>query len=455
MKLDLRFIIPGPTSGTVLLDAEGRLPAKSAEGDADEATVVAATACLHERFALPTPILETHPKWEGVPDGEPIPTLVMTEPVAPDWTPPDGLAFALIPGSTDGLPEVLAPRAAELLGELQTGSEPPSLRPRWSRRGWHARASAWMTSALAAVDRPLLEAPRPFYLRGISALLRGRTAAGDVFLKAVFPPFHPEPVVSQLLAERFPTLVPQVLAIEPDEGWLIVEDVAAPWIFDLPSEAKAAGLAAGAWALVAIQSALADDLDAFVAAGCPSRPLDDLAAGVDAALGPAGVSHAEGSVLPERRERAVTATRSAVARVAALGFPTTIVHGDFHAGNAAIADDRAVIIDWSDAALANPAIDLVTWLSWSKDQPDEQRVAMDAWIEAWVGAPLGPTDPAAVHAAVDDILVVGAAYQMVSYDGILRALEPATRYTLTDGAAGFLKELETRANLIVDGPSDR
>ncbi len=137
-------------------------------------------------------------------------------------------------------------------------------------------------------------------------------------------------------------------------------------------------------------------------------------------------------------------TRDAAERVAALGFPATIVHGDFHPGNVALAGDEAVIIDWSDAAIGNPAIDLVTWLSWSRNEPDEQRVATDAWVDAWLGAPLGPNNPDAVRAAIDDIIVVGAAYQVVSYDGILRALEPATRYTMAGGATSYLKRLEER-----------
>jgi len=42
----------------------------------------------------------------------------------------------------------------------------------------------------------------------------------------------------------------------------------------------------------------------------------------------------------------------------------------------------------------------------------------------------------------DDVVIVGAAYQLVSYDGIRRALEPATQYTMIGGGAHFLKELE-------------
>jgi aminoglycoside phosphotransferase (APT) family kinase protein len=446
VKLDLRFIVPGSTPGTILLASNGVLPAVLVDGDEDEATVVAATAFLRDGWQFAAPVLETHPKGEGVPDGEPIPTLVMTEPAAADWTPSEGLAFAPIPSDAavplGGLPAAIRARAEELFAELHTRAEPPPLRPRWARRGWHARASTWMTEALASAGRPLLEPPRPFYLRGISALLRGRTAAGDVFLKAVFPPFHAEPALTRLLAERFPSAVPAVLAIEPDEGWQLVEDLAAPWVYDLPAPEKAAGLAAGARTLVEIQRAItADDIDALATAGSPRRPLDGIPDAFAAAAGPDAISFVEGTVELARRERAMAVTRVAVERVAGLGFPESVVHGDFHAGNAALVDDRVVIIDWSDAAIGHPAIDLVTWLSWSKDEPDDQAAAIDAWIGAWGGA----VDEAAVREAVDDILIVGAAYQVVSYDGIVRALEPATRYTMAGGATHYLERLEERA----------
>jgi aminoglycoside phosphotransferase (APT) family kinase protein len=295
-----------------------------------------------------------------------------------------------------------------------------------------------MIAASAAAGRPLIEEPRPYYLRGISALLRAETADGALFLKAVFPPFHAEPIVTRLLAERFPTAVPRVVAIEADEGWQIVEDLASPWVGELPAARRTIGLETGARVLVELQRSVAADPEAFVAAGCPSRPLAELPDLLDAALGPAGLAIVEGNVSLERRERAVAATRRAVERTTRLGFPTTAVHGGFHAGNAALVGDRVVIIDWSDAAIGNPLSDLVTWLAWSRGAPDQQRVAIDAWIDAWAG----PTDPAAVRESIDDILLAGAAYQVISYHGIVRALEPATRYTMADGAIEYLQRLE-------------
>jgi Ser/Thr protein kinase RdoA (MazF antagonist) len=232
-----------------------------------------------------------------------------------------------------------------------------------------------------------------------------------------------------------------VIAIEPDEGWLLVDDVAAPWVFKLPADEKAAALAAGARTLVAMQRAVGvTDIDALVAAGSPRRPLSGLADAFDAASGDDAPAFVEAPISAERRARARAATRAAIERVAGLGFPDTVVHGDFHSGNAALVDGRIVIIDWSDAAIANPMIDLVTWLSWSRGEPDDQAAATDAWIDAWAGV----VDPAAARAALDDLLIIGAAYQVVSYDGIVRGLEPATRYTMAGGATHFLERLEER-----------
>ena len=43
-------------------------------------------------------------------------------------------------------------------------------------------------------------------------------------------------------------------------------------------------------------------------------------------------------------------------------LPDTLVHGDFHPGNAFFDGDRAVIFDWSDACVAHPLFDLHLYL---------------------------------------------------------------------------------------------
>ncbi|MFL5779577.1 MAG: phosphotransferase family protein [Chloroflexota bacterium] len=442
MKLDLWFLVPGPTAGTLLLAPDGSLPTAQVDGDESEAAVIAVAGYLRDAWTLRSPVLETHPKWKGVPEGEPIPALVTTEPAAVGWTPPEGLLFGPVPGAPGDIAEPIRPRAEELLAELRGRLPAPVLRPRWARPGWFDRASTWMRSAAVAAGRPLAGDPQPFFLRGISALLRAPTDGPDLFLKAVFPPFHAEPVLTRLLAERFPETMPTVVAIEPDEGWLIVEDIGSSWIGDAPEDDRPAALGQGASTLVAIQRTFASDADAvrtLLEAGAPHRPLADLVGSLAGAIGPEGLGVADGGIEPQRAQRVVAATAAAVARVEAVGIPESVVHGDFHSGNAALVDGRVVIIDWSDAAISSPAIDLVTWIAWSRDRRIEVDAATDAWVEAWSTT----VDAEALRSVIDDILIVGAAYQVVSYDGIRRNLEPATRYTMTGGGDHFLKTLES------------
>ena len=441
MKLDLRFIVPGPAAGTILLDVGGALPGAELDVSEQEAAVVPVTAFLREAWRLRTPVLETHPRWKDVAEGDPIPTLVLTEPAAPGWTPPLGFGFVPIPPAASDLPPPIRPRADELLAELAKESPPPALRPRWARRGWFDRAATWMRTSAADAGRPLTGDPTPFFLRGISALLRATTDGPDLFLKAVFPPFHAEPVLTRLLADRFPASITTVIAIEPDEGWLIVEDIGSAWVGDLPEGDRPTALGRGAAALVEIQRVFASDEAAIrmlLAAGAPHRPLADLVADAAAAIGPDGYGVGDGGVPPDRATRVLESLTTAVARVSAVGPPESVVHGDFHPGNAAVVGDRIVIIDWSDAAISSPAVDLVTWIAWSGGRQAEIDAATDAWVEAWSGA----VALDALHAVIDDVLIVGAAYQIVSYDGIRRNLEPATRYTMTGGGDHFLKTLE-------------
>jgi aminoglycoside phosphotransferase (APT) family kinase protein len=446
VKLDVRFIVPAAGGSTILLAGEGELagdgelPSAVLEGAEAVAAIIPVDAFLRDEWRLSAPVLETHPKWRGVADGEPIPTLVLTEPAPAGWAPPDGMAFGGRPANIDALPESIRPRAKELLDELRAGSPPPPLRPRWARRGWYERASSWMRLAAASAGRPLAGEPRPFMLRGISALLRAPTDGPDLFLKAVFPPFHAEPVLTRLLAEWFPSAVPSVVAVEAEQGWLLVEDVGSRWVVDEPEAVRPDALRRGAETLVAIQRSIASDPAArseLLAAGAPHRPLARLHADVAAAIAPDG-SAVEGGLEPERARRVLDALAASIERVAAIGLPDAVVHGDFHSGNAAVAGDTIRIIDWSDAAIASPAVDYVTWIGWSAGKPEEIAAATDGWVGAWSSV----VDAEALRAAIDDVTIVGAAYQLVSYDGIRRALEPATQYTMVGGGEHFLRELE-------------
>ena len=130
-----------------------------------------------------------------------------------------------------------------------SGTPPPDLRPRWARPGWHRRASDWMHAAAADAGRPLTASRGPSSCAGSPPCSWRPTAEADIFLKAVFPIFHAEPVITNLLADRLPATCPRVVAVEQDEGWLLVEDIGSRWIGSLPEAERPAALgrAPGRW----------------------------------------------------------------------------------------------------------------------------------------------------------------------------------------------------------------
>jgi len=177
-----------------------------------------------------------------------------------------------------------------------------------------------------------------------------------------------------------------------------------------------------------------EDLAGLLAAGAQDRGLASIPGAFADALAAVGPDRAVNPLADEASADAVARVEAAVARLADLPVPVSLVHGDFHSDNAAIVDDRIVVIDWSDAAIGSPLVDLVTWVAWSGDRRGEIDAATDAWVDGW--SPIVPAST--IRDRLDDILVAGAAYQVISYDAIVRALEPATRYTMTGGGDHFL-----------------
>lgn len=265
-------------------------------------------------------------------------------------------------------PPELRPRVEEWLGELRGAPIDPR-RPAWARPGWHARAEAWL-------GRPL----RPYRLWPLAAVL---TSEGE-FFKAVFPLFHHEPMVAQSLAGRNPGDVPDVVRIDAHEGWLLMREVRGTEADDRALET-----------LERIQHAWRDRHDELRALGAPDRRLVVLERQIEQLVA---------EVAPEHLHH-VAALERACRELAKRGEPETIVHGDFHPGNALMTEDGcAVILDWSDACIGHPSFDRCLFRQ-EHERPE--------------------TIPANLH-------------QAVSYCAILAQMEPGDRWRFEDAPRHFL-----------------
>jgi len=183
---------------------------------------------------------------------------------------------------------------------------------------------------------------------------------GATWFKAVFPRFHHEPAVTEALGR------PRVLRADHERGWMLLEHVSGEPASDHHRALRS---------IAAVHRAWADRVDEALALGAPDRR-------------------------------------------APAELPHTLVHGDFHAGNVL----GTTILDWSDAAVANPLHDLNHYLLHRDDAQRDELIA--TYAEAWPDL-----DVAAAATACE-----AETYEYIaeSYAGITAALADDDRWWFAD-----------------------
>jgi hypothetical protein len=223
-----------------------------------------------------------------------------------------------------------------------------------------------------------------------------------------------------------------VIGIEPVEGWLLLDhvgDAVAGAHPELSNDVIAR--------LVTLQRMFIERTHDLEAAGLPRRSLHDLPDAVaDALTSPAGRSML--GVEANRVDDITNWLREAVTEIDALGYPDTLVHGDFHPGNVAIAHGTPIVFDWSDAAISHPLIDVVTWTWWYEDDAERVDGIWQMFLHEW--ADLVPPDRFAPRRATFE--AVASAYHTVSYAGIVNGLEPTRRIEHAGGLTNFFTKLD-------------
>jgi len=438
----LWFLLPDAEGSAVLTDASNRLPHVSVELDDGETTAMGTARVVLDRWGLRLPVVELLFDVGAGADGDEVDALVELAPAPAGWAPSDGTAWTPVTGAQPETTHGLAPRVEVLLAERRGERVAEPRRSRWSRPGWHDRAGAWIDRTL--VDAGWGPATSVVQVRhwGISAVMR--VAAGDrtAWFKAVFPGFHQEPAVTAHLHRTAPGVVAPVLGTDEAEGWLLLEDVGSRFASaDLSPETSASAIGR----LVAVQRAHIGRTEALLSAGCAHRPLRDVAPALDAVLRNPDL-RTWIAVEPDRASALVQWVHDAARAVDELGTPDTLVHGDFHPGNVALTDEGPVLIDWSDAAVTHPLVDVLTWAEWSRDDPELTESVWAAFLAAWDGA----VDVERFRPLRTRFMGVAAAYHTVSYAGIVTGVEPSHAYEHADGLTGFFGLLEEAARLTGD-----
>jgi hypothetical protein len=385
-------------------------------------------------FGIDLPILDIYPAND--PPEELFPEVLVTAgPPPTSWVPPSGIRWVPVDRAVFPVPPVLARRLQTLLDEMRRGTAPPPLRVPWARPGWQAHAAAWIEERLAAMGTPPTGPIRLQRTWSLSQVMWVPTRAGRVYFKASAAlPFGHEPALTAYLARTIPDHAPVVLAVESAERWLLTEDLGGRGL----DENHPSDLALGLPAVIEIQRALIGKTEELEGVGCPVRPLGTLAEELDEAL---EWARATGLIADDPSIKRITVwVRRGAQRLDRLGLPPTLVHGDLHPGNAITADGRIVLFDWAEGAVANPLLDLYSWLRSARESRLRERLR-ETCVEGWAGI----ADPDLIRLAFEDAAIMSLAYQTVSWVLYLRAFEPELRTVWIDPLARRIQRLATAA----------
>jgi aminoglycoside phosphotransferase (APT) family kinase protein len=300
--------------------------------------------------------------------------------------------------------------------------------PPWAIPGWFDRVTRWTLDRMAEQGLAPLGLPVLVQAWGISMVLRVPSSQGDVYLKCASPVFRTETALTALLAADAPGLVTPVIAIDVDEGWLLMRDLGGPPLGASPPEAWAPGLEV----LATLQRRWADRTEVLIEAGAPVRSMDDLVRDLPAYVDREPL---RSELRPSERAAWIAALpgfAAACTRLQALGPAPTLSHGDFHPWNVAASAGGPRIFDWSDTAIAHPFLDLAVYAT-RTDDIAARRAIRDAYLARWSDA-MSATDLAE---AGDLAIVVGTLYQVESYTRMLIGLDPDDRGGLTGAARSW------------------
>jgi hypothetical protein len=255
----------------------------------------------------------------------------------------------------------------------------------WTDAAWLAEAHAWIDEGVGELGARRTGPIEQPHLRPWSTAMRVPTTAAELWFKANAPLLAYEARVVEVLARVRPDLVPALVRVDRDRGWMLMREggerlrevVARErrldrWLDVLPLYAE-------------LQLAAAPCAEELVALGTPDLGLAGLPQVYSRLVG-----ETEG-LAPDLRDRLIgrTADVDAMCReLAGLGVPETIQHNDLHDGQVFVSGDRYLVFDWGDSCVSHPfatmSVTLEGLLAWGLDDVEgsvDTTPFRDAYLE--------------------------------------------------------------------------
>lgn len=313
----------------------------------------------------------------------------------------------------------------------------------WEEPAWRDAADDWIREALARLNRPLTGPIQVVKQWCLSCVLRAPTDAGSTYFKAAvdLPLFVDEPGVLEGLSTLFPDNIPTVLAREPAQRWMLMEESGKTFRWEDPPGIEIRERTVATYARMQRMAAgRADDLLRF---GCLDRRLPVLTEQIAPLLSLADTLPNLTGETKAELHRLEPRLHELCAELLAYQIPSSLAHGDLHMGNVAMREDGTLVyFDWTDACLTHPFIDMIT--IFGETDAETKRRLCDAYLAEWAGY----ESPARLRKAFALSAPLSALHQTVSYQYIAAYGPPNTQTELGDAVENWLRCLVRRLNEI-------
>jgi Phosphotransferase enzyme family len=411
---DIYVLVPSESRDAVLVAGE-KLPCVRGQRGA-----AGAIEAVRSAYGLDAPYLRLAGYVGEGPEQVPVAALQEFDAPTTDWEPPTGLAWIDV---EDGDPRTLAlPELATQVERwlaIARGAPVPERRPPWARPGWFAEACGWLEESIGRAGLAPNGPVEVLQQWCISSVLRCGTDEGPVYLKGVFSIFHHEPALTQALAAQYPTLVPEILAVDVPRGWMLMRELPGTQVGDDGVERWSDA----ARAIAGIHRDWSNRDDELRALGAQDRTLAGLASEIRTTFD--AVEIAADGMVSELERRCDELARGPL--------PQTLVHGDFHPWNVMVDGGGLRIFDWSDACMSHPFFDLPTFLERAEDDGARETL-LQTYLAAWADV----ASLEELRAAYERALPLACVHHAISYLRIDEALEPDDRWVFAGAPRRWL-----------------
>ncbi|MEM7595876.1 MAG: phosphotransferase, partial [Cyanobacteria bacterium P01_A01_bin.83] len=292
----------------------------------------------------------------------------------------------------------------------------------------------------------------------ISCVLKVETSIGNLYLKqaSTLPLFCDEPVVTNELAHLFPDHIPQVVGINPEHSWLLLQDFGKPLGNKVSIQTKQE-----VYRLLAqIQIQSIEYRDRLLTIDCLDRRLNNLQLQIEPLVNYAATQCELSTPQIEKLYKLVPYLKSLCSQLEDYNIPQTLVHGDLHLHNVAYNNGKYLLFDWTDACITHPFFDLFELFLTARDnswwtsiqswwrKPTLKRL-QNAYLSQW----LEYESASRLLEAWKLAQPLCALHHAVTYQYIIANLEPRSKNEFAHALPSFITEFIKSVSKLQKSPS--